>query len=235
MLEQFSRTELLLGRESMEKLKNSSVAVFGIGGVGSYTAEALVRTGIGRIILVDYDIIDISNLNRQIHATLDTVGMKKTQAMKERLLSINKDLDIEVIDEKYSEDNKDMFFKEEYDYIVDAIDMVSSKLSLIENSKRRNIRVISCMGAGNKLRPDRLRVSDIYDTYECPLAKVMRRELKKRQVRDLKVVWSDEKPIKTGLEKENLRKSVPGSTSFVPPVAGMIVAGEVVSDLIGGV
>lgn len=234
MLEQFSRTGLLFGEDSMEKLEKASVAIFGIGGVGSYAAEALVRSGVGKITLVDYDIIDITNLNRQIHANLNTVGREKTEVMKERLLSINSDLDIKIINGKYSEDNKEIFFEEDYDYIIDAIDMISSKLSLIENSKSKNIKVISCMGAGNKLMPDRLKVNDIYETYECPLAKVMRRELRRRGIKDLKVVWSDEKPIKAGLEKENVRKSIPGSTSFVPPVAGMIVASEVVRELAFG-
>ena len=234
MADKFSRTELILGKSGMEILKNSSVAVFGIGGVGSYTAEALVRSGLGRIILIDYDTIDITNLNRQIHATMDTVGRYKTEVMKERLLSINSDLDIDIINEKYSEDKKDLFFKEDYDYVVDAIDMVSSKLSLIENSKKYNLKVISCMGAGNKLLPDRLRVSDIFETYECPLAKVMRRELKRRGIKDVKAVWSDEKPVSTGLEKKNVRKAIPASSSFVPPVAGMIIAAEVTRDLVYG-
>ena len=233
-MEKFKRTELLIGEEGLARLKNAHVAVFGIGGVGSYTVEALVRSGLGSITLVDYDTVDISNLNRQIHATLDTVGRKKTEVMKERILRINPDINVAIIDGKYSELDKDKFFVDDFDYIVDGIDMISSKLSLIENSRKRNIKVISCMGMGNKLLADKIRVDDIYKTFECPLAKVMRRELKKRGIDSLKVVWSDEKPIKTGLEKENVRKAVPGSMSFVPPVAGMILAGEVVRDIVFG-
>lgn len=229
-----SRTEVLLGKEAMKKLKNSKVGVFGIGGVGSYTAEALVRSGLGNVVLIDYDTIDITNINRQVHALKNTIGLSKVQVMKDRLLGINSNLNIEIIEEAYVDENKDRFFSLDYDYIVDAIDMISSKLSLIENAKERNIPIISCMGAGNKLNPTMFQVGDIYKTNTCPLAKVMRRELKKRDIKNLKVVWSNEKPLKINLEREGLRKSTPGSISFVPSVAGLIIASEVVKDLITG-
>ncbi len=231
---QFSRTELLLGKEAMEKLNKSKVAVFGVGGVGSFASEALVRCGIGNIVLIDYDIIDVSNLNRQIHATSKTIGLKKVEVMKERLLEINPLCNVTTINECYTEENKDRLLNLDYSYIIDAIDMVSSKISLIENSKSLNIPIISCMGAGNKLNPTMLQVGDIYKTDTCPLAKTLRKELRKRGIKDLKVVWSKEKPIKVNLEKEGVRKAVPGSVSFVPSVAGLILASEVIKDLVFG-
>lgn len=230
----FSRTELLLGEDGMEILKNSRVAVFGIGGVGSFASEALVRSGLGEIIIVDYDIIDITNINRQIHATSKTVGFSKVEVMKERLLEINPNLNIRAVKDIYKEENKDRLLSSDYDYVIDAIDMISAKINLIENCKRLNIPIISCMGAGNKLNPTLLQVGDIYETNTCPLAKVMRNELRKRNIQDLKVVWSTEKPIKVNLEKEGARKAVPGSVSFVPSVAGLILASEVVKDLVYG-
>ncbi len=228
----FSRTEVLLGKKAMEKLSTSKVAVFGIGGVGSYASEALVRSGLGKIVLVDYDIIDVSNINRQIHATSKTVGQLKVDVMKDRLLEINPDLDIVVYDKCYSEENAKELLSPSYDYVVDAIDMVSAKISLIEKCKALKIPIVSCMGAGNKLDPTMFQVGDIYETHTCPLAKVMRKELRKRGIQDLKVVWSKEEPIKTNLEKHDIRKAVPGSVSFVPPVAGLIIASEVVKDLV---
>lgn len=230
----FSRTELLLGEDGMEILKNSRVAVFGIGGVGSFASEALVRSGLGEIIIVDYDIIDITNINRQIHATSKTVGFSKVEVMKERLLEINPNLNIRAVKDIYKEENKDRLLSSDYDYVIDAIDMISAKINLIENCKRLNIPIISCMGAGNKLNPTLLQVGDIYETNTCPLAKVMRNKLRKRNIQDLKVVWSTEKPIKVNLEKEGARKAVPGSVSFVPSVAGLILASEVVKDLVYG-
>ncbi len=230
----FERTELLLGKEGMEKLKKSTVAVFGIGGVGSFTSEALVRAGLGKIILIDYDIIDITNINRQIHATSKTVGLVKVEVMKERLLAINPELKIEIYREKYNEKNREKLISTAYDYVVDAIDMVTAKIDLITTCKEKNIPIISSMGAGNKLNPTLLEVGDIYSTHTCPLAKVMRRELKRRNIKELKVVWSKEKPIKVNLEKAGVRKAVPGSVSFVPSVAGLILASEVVKDLVFG-
>lgn len=231
---QFSRTELLLGKENMMKLYSSKVAVFGIGGVGSFAAEALARSGLGSIVLIDYDIIDISNLNRQIHANFNTIGLKKVEVMKERLLSINPNMDIKIFDECYTNENKNLLLTSDYDYVIDAIDMVSSKINLVENCNIMNIPVISCMGAGNKLDPTMFKIGDIYETNTCPLAKVMRRELRKKGIDKLKVVWSMEKPIKSNFEVEGIRKAVPGSVAFVPSVAGLILASEVIKDLAFG-
>lgn len=230
----FSRTELLLGEEGMKIIKGSKVAVFGIGGVGSFACETLVRSGLGEIILIDYDIIDITNINRQIHATSKTVGLFKVEVMKDRLLDINPNLKIQIYNEIYSDESKNRLLSLDYDYVIDAIDMVSSKINLIENCKKLNIPIISCMGAGNKINPTMLQIGDIYKTDTCPLAKVMRNELRKRQIEGLKVVWSREKPLKVNMEKAGVRKSVPGSVSFVPSVAGIILASEVIKDLIFG-
>ncbi len=217
----------------MERLEKSTVAVFGIGGVGSYAAEALARTGIGRLILVDYDIIDITNINRQVHATTSTIGLPKVQVMKERLLDINPDLEIVAFNEKYSIETKENLLSNEYDYIVDAIDMVSSKIDLIETATSMGIPIISSMGAGNKLDPTGFKVKDIYSTKICPLARVMRQELRKRGIETLKVVYSEEEPMKINLEDSSRRKAVPGSIGFVPPVVGLIIASEVIKDLSG--
>lgn len=227
----FERSELVLGAEGMKKLANSTVAVFGIGGVGSFTAEVLVRTGLGKIILIDYDIIDITNINRQIHATSKTVGKFKVDVMKERLLDINPELEIVVYKEKYNVDTKAMLISPEYDYVVDAIDMVSSKIDLIIECKKLDIPVISSMGAGNKLDPTKFKVGDIHSTKMCPLAKVMRTELRRREINEVKVVWSEEVPKKINLEKSNLRKAVPGSIGFVPSVVGIIIGSEVIKDI----
>lgn len=216
----------------MEKLSLSTVAIFGIGGVGSFTAEALARTGIGKIILVDYDIIDISNINRQIHALTSTIGKYKVDVMKERLLEINPDMDVVIFKEKYSVETKDILLNNGYNYIVDAIDMISSKLDLIVSAKEKGIPIISSMGAGNKLNPTQLKVGDIYSTCVDPMSRVMRNELKKRNIDSLKVVWSDEVPMKINMEIKDLRKSVTGSISFVPSVVGLIIASEVIKDLV---
>lgn len=234
MNSKFIRTELLLGKEGIEKLRRSTVAVFGIGGVGSFTCEALVRSGLGKIILIDYDIIDISNINRQIHATSKTVGLAKVEVMKERLLDINPELKVVTYKEKYNEETKEKLISTDYDYVVDAIDMVTSKIDLIATCKEKNIPIISSMGAGNKLNPTLLQVGDIYSTHTCPLAKVMRRELKKKNIKELKVVWSRENPMKVNLERDEIRKAVPGSVAFVPSVAGLILASEVIKDLVFG-
>lgn len=231
---QFVRTELLLGKEGMKKLRESKVAVFGIGGVGTFASEALARSGLGSIVIIDYDIIDVSNINRQIHATTKTVGLSKVEVMKDRLLEINPAINIKAINRRYTEDSKNELLDLNYDYIIDAIDMVSSKISLIENSKNLNIPIISSMGAGNKLNPTMFQVGDIYKTDTCPLAKIMRKELRKRGIKDLKVVWSNEKPIKANLEKKDIRKAIPGSISFVPSVAGLILASEVIKDIVFG-
>lgn len=228
----FQRSELLMGPEGMEKLLNSTVAVFGIGGVGSYVVEALARSGIGRIIMIDYGTIDITNINRQVHATVDTVGMYKVDAMKERLLLINPNIVVETFKATYNKDTKDKLLSDEYDYVVDAIDMISSKINLIMECKDRGIEIISSMGAGNKLNPTMLKVADINDTKICPLARVMRKELRRRGVKGLKVVFSEEYPLLVNLESENLRKAIPGSSSFVPPSFGLIIASEVVKDIV---
>ena len=227
----FDRTERLLGEDNMQLLKNSVVAVFGIGGVGSYAAEALVRSGIENIILIDYDKIDITNINRQVHALHTTVGRDKVEVMKDRLLDINPDLNIKIHNEKYNKDTRDNFDFDSYDYVVDAIDMISSKLDLIETCYNKDIKIISAMGAGNKLNPTMLEVGDISKTQYCPLARVMRRELKKRGIDHLKVVWSREKAAKVSIEKENARKSLPASIAFVPSVVGLIIASEIVKDI----
>lgn len=248
MLTQFSRTELLLGKEAMEKLKNAKVAVFGIGGVGGYVCEALVRSGVGAFDLIDDDKVCLTNLNRQIIATRKTIGKYKTDVMKDRILEINPDARVEVHKCFFLPENADEFPFEEYDYIVDAVDTVTAKISLVMKAQEMNVPIISSMGAGNKLDASQFRVSDIYKTKVCPLAKVMRRELKKRGVKKLKVVYSEEQPTRPvedmaiscrtncicppgAANKCTERRDIPGSVAFVPSVAGLIIAGEVVKDL----
>lgn len=248
MLNQFSRTQLLLGPEAMEKLKNARVAVFGIGGVGGYVCEALVRSGIGAFDLVDDDKVCLTNLNRQIIATRKTVGKYKTDVMKERILEINPDAEVTVHKCFFLPENADTFPFEEYDYVVDAVDTVTAKIALVMKSQEAGVPIISSMGAGNKLDASAFRVADIYKTKVCPLAKVMRRELKKRGVKKLKVVYSEEQPVRPledmstscrthcicppgAARKCTERRDIPGSTAFVPSVAGLIIAGEVVKDL----
>lgn len=219
-----SRTEMLIGKENLDKLANSTVAVFGCGGVGSYVAEGLVRAGIGNIVLIDNDVVDITNINRQLIADTTTINMPKVEVEKERLLRINPNLNIQIYKEFYNSTNSNLL-NNNYTYIVDAIDTVSSKISLIEEAFNRNIKIISSMGTGNKLDPTKFEVTDIYKTSVCPLAKVMRKELKKRNIPHLKVVYSKEEPITT-----NTR--TPASISFVPSVAGLIIAGEVIKYII---
>jgi len=248
MLNQFSRTQLLLGKEAMEKLERSRVAVFGIGGVGGYVCEALVRSGVGAFDLIDDDKVCLTNLNRQIIATRKTVGKYKADVMKERMQEINPDVEVAVHKCFFLPENAEEFSFEKYDYVVDAVDTITAKLEIIMQAKKKNVPVISCMGAGNKLDAGGLKVADIYKTKMCPLAKVMRRELKKRGVKKLKVVYSEEKPIRP-LEDMSIscrnhcicppgakhkcteRRDIPGSVAFVPSVAGLILAGEVVRDL----
>ena len=248
MLTQFSRTELLLGKEAMDKLANSRVAVFGIGGVGGYVCEALVRTGVGAFDLIDDDKVCLTNLNRQIIATRKTVGQYKTDVMKERMLEINPKVDVRVHKCFFLPENADEFPFEKYDYIVDAVDTVTAKISLVMKAQEMNIPIISSMGAGNKLDASKFQVADIYKTKVCPLAKVMRRELKKRGVKKLKVVYSEEQPTRPvedmsiscrthcicppgAAHKCTERRDIPGSVAFVPSVVGLIIAGEVVKDL----
>lgn len=231
MPEQFSRTELLLGQEAMDRLRRSRVAVFGIGGVGGYVVEALARAGIGQLDLIDHDKVSMSNINRQIIATLDTVGMDKVDVMKERILSINPEAQVETHRCFYLPENADTFDLSQYAYVVDAIDTVTAKIELILRAKKAGVPIISCMGTGNKLNPMQLEIADIYQTSVCPLAKVMRRELRKRNVEKLKVLYSKEEPIKNYLSVQG--RAVPGSVSFVPSAAGLIIASEVVREISG--
>lgn len=227
MLTQFSRTELLLGEKAMERLSHARVAVFGIGGVGGYVCEALVRSGIGAFDLIDHDKVCLTNLNRQIIATHQTIGRYKTDVMKERMLSINPQADIRLHRCFFLPERAKEFPFAEYDYIVDAVDTVTAKIGLVMQAQEYGIPMISSMGAGNKLDGSRFQVADIYKTKVCPLAKVMRRELKKRGVEKLKVVYSEEQPV----TPQEGGQRTPGSVSFVPSVAGLILAGEVVLDL----
>ena len=231
MLNQFSRSQLLLGKDNMKKLSDAKVAVFGIGGVGGYTAEALARTGIGSFVLIDDDKVCLTNINRQIIATKKTVGQYKVNVMRERILEINPDAKVEVRKCFYLPENAHEFDFREYSYVVDAVDTVTAKLQIIVQAKECNVPVISCMGAGNKLDPTKFQVADIYETSICPLAKVMRRECRKRGISRLKVVYSTEQPIKPKKDTQIKERPVPGSVAFVPSVAGLIAAGEVVKDL----
>ena len=234
MLNEFSRTELLIGKEAVEKLKNSKVAVFGIGGVGTFVVEGLVRAGVGSFVLIDDDCVCLTNINRQLIATRKTIGQPKVEAMRDRILDINPKAVVEIFQRFYLPDCADQLIRPDYDYIVDAIDTITAKIDIIVNTKKLGIPVISCMGAGNKLDPTRFEIADIYKTTVCPLAKVMRKELRDRGVDSLKVLYSKEVPIKP-MESEEVseRRQIPGSISFVPSVAGLIIAGEVVKDLIG--
>lgn len=236
-MEQFSRTELLIGKSGMEKLKNSKVAIFGIGGVGGYVVEALVRSGLGAVDLIDSDTVAESNLNRQIIATRSTIGKYKVDAMKERIMDINPDCKVETYRCFYLPETKDEFDFLKYDYVVDAVDTVTAKIQLVMEAEEKGVPVISSMGAGNKMNPAMFEVADIYKTSVCPLAKVMRRELKKRGIKKLKVVYSKEetlKPDMCGVSEEELgnKRSIPGSNAFVPSVAGLIIASEVIKDLV---
>ena len=233
MSEAFSRTELIYGKAAMERIASSHVAVFGIGGVGGYVVEALARTGVGALDLIDSDKVATSNLNRQIIATRSTIGRFKVDVAAERIADINPDCKVKTFKTFYLPETADLFDFSEYDYVVDAIDTVTGKLTLIENAKAAGVPIISSMGAGNKVNPVAFEVADIYKTSVCPLAKVMRHECKKRGIKSLKVVYSKEEP-RTPLEliQEGSRRSIPGSTAFVPSVAGLIIAGEIINDLI---
>lgn len=248
MLNQFSRTELLLGKEAMEKLSKSRVAIFGIGGVGGYVCEALVRSGVEAFDLIDDDKVCLTNLNRQIIATRSTVGKYKTQVMKDRILDINPNADVRIYECFFLPENADDFPWDEYDYIVDAVDTVTAKIALVMKAQEKNIPIISSMGAGNKLDGSQFKVADIYKTKVCPLAKVMRRELKKRGIKKLKVVYSEEQPTRPiedmsnscknhcicppgATQKCTERRDIPGSVAFVPSIVGLIIGGEVIKDL----
>jgi len=237
MLEQFTRTELLIGKEAIEKLNNAKVAVFGVGGVGSFVVEGLVRAGIQNFVIVDNDIVDITNLNRQIIATHNTIGKDKVEVSKERILSINPDAKVEIYKEFFEPENTTINIDNSISYIVDAIDTVTAKIDLVIRANDLNIPIISCMGTGNKLDPTQFEITDIYKTSVCPLAKVMRRELKNRGIEKLKVLYSKEEPIIIPRKIDcsggvcTIKKQVPGSISFVPSVAGLIIAGEVIKDI----
>ena len=249
MLDQFSRTKLLLGQEAMERLSRCRVAVFGIGGVGGYAVEALVRSGIGALDLIDDDKVCLTNLNRQLHATRKTIGKYKVDAAEERIREINPDCTVRTYKTFYMPETRDQFDFTQYDYVIDAIDTVTAKLALAEEAQKMNIPIISSMGAGNKTDPTAFRVADISQTSVCPLARVMRRECRKRGIRHLKVVYSTEQPQRPledaaiscrthcicppGTRKCTVRRDIPGSTAFVPSVAGLIIAGEVIRDLCG--
>ena len=249
MLHAFSRTELLLGTEGIEKLKNCTVAIFGIGGVGTFAVEGLVRSGVGHFVLIDDDLICLTNLNRQIHATRKTIGRPKVEVMKERILEINPKAVVETHQAFYLPANGESMLRSDYDYIIDAIDTVAAKIDLAIRAQHMGIPIISSMGAGNKMDPTRFEISDIHKTSVCPLARVMRQELKKRGVKKLKVVYSKEQPLTPldipeadcnnqcvcpkGSERTcSSRRSIPGSLAFVPSVAGLIIASEVVKDLL---
>lgn len=228
----FSRAELLLGKEKLDKLKQARVAVFGIGGVGSFAAEAIARGGVGHIALIDGDVVSMTNINRQLIALHSTVGKEKTAVMAERIHDICPETEVVKYPVNYTAENKDLIDFASYDYIVDAIDMVTSKILLIEEAKKAGTEVISCMGTGNKFDPILFEVADISKTSVCPLAKVMRKELKDRGIKGVKVVYSKEIPVKPADSDETSRRQTPGSLSFVPPVAGMILAGEVIKHII---
>lgn len=241
MINQFSRTELLIGEEAIQKLQNSRVAVFGIGGVGGYVVEALARSGIGAIDLIDNDTVSLSNINRQLVATLQTIGKYKVDVAKEHIEDINPDVKVKTHKVFYTPENADLFNFSDYDYIVDAIDTVVGKIELVVNAKKCGTPIICSMGAGNKMHPEMFEIADISKTSVCPLAKVMRQELKKRRISKVKVVYSKELPIKHGLSEEEKEKfkneikgkrHIPGSNAFVPSVAGLIIAGEVIRNLI---
>ncbi len=234
MLNQLSRTELLVGKEAVERLKNSRVAVFGIGGVGGYTAEALARGGVGALDLIDNDTVSITNINRQIYATLSSVGEFKVDVAKKRIQDINPEIKVNTFKTFFTPETSAEFDFSKYDYVVDAIDTVSGKIELVLKAERENARIISSMGTGNKLDAAAFEVTDIYKTSVCPLARVMRYELRKRGIKKLKVVYSKEEPIAPLMseEEQGSRRQIPGSMSFVPPVAGLIIAGEVISSLI---
>ena len=235
-MEPFSRTRLLLGEDAMGKLRNATVAVFGLGGVGGYTVEALARSGVGSLVLIDHDTISLTNINRQILATHATVGMDKAEAARLRVLDINPQIHVEAQKEFFGPDTADTFDFSEYSYVVDAIDTVTGKLALVQAAQAANVPILCSMGTGNKLDPTKFQIADITKTSVCPLARIMRKECAKRGIKHLKVLFSTEDPLSPGLpDTEELpegRRALPGSVAFVPSVAGLIIAGEVIKDLI---
>lgn len=227
-----TRTGLIIGDEGIEKLKNSNVIIFGVGGVGSFAAEAIARAGVGSMTIVDFDDVDITNINRQLPALHSTVGKYKVEVMKDRILDINPNINIKAIKDIYNKETSEKLLIEDYDYVIDAIDMVTSKIHLIETCKLKGLEIISSMGMGNKLDPTKIVVTDIYKTSMCPLAKVMRKELKDRKIKKLKVVYSTEQPQELKQKIMNGKKITPGSISFVPSVGGLTIASVVINDLL---
>lgn len=221
-----NRTEILIGKEAIKKLEKAKIAVYGIGGVGSFVVEGLVRSGVGHIVLIDKDVISLTNINRQIHANQKTIGKRKTEVMKQRILEINPRIKVETYMIEDLQEGEEMLIDRSFSYIVDAVDTIKTKLKLIEKAKKENVPILSCMGTGNKLDPSKFQIADMKDTSICPLARVMRKELKKRNINQLKVLYSKEEPIRQK-EQEQV-----GSISFVPSVAGLMIAGEVVKDII---
>ena len=237
MIHEYSRTELLIGTEGIERLRNASVMIFGVGGVGSHCIEALARSGVGKLILIDNDTVSLTNINRQSIAYHSTVGRYKTKVMEERIHDICPEIEVKTYEMFVLPENLSALFEEPVDYIIDAIDTVTAKLALVQIAEEKGIPIISSMGTGNKLHPELFEITDIYKTSVCPLCKVMRKELKARGIRKLKVVYSKETPIDTSErmtgEDKGMRRSLPGSISFVPPVAGLMLAGEVIRELAG--
>ncbi len=237
MIHEYSRTELLLGKDGLEKLRSASVMVFGVGGVGSHCIEALARSGVGKLILIDNDTVSLTNINRQSIAYHSTVGKYKTKVMEERIRDICPEIQVVTYELFVLPDNLETLFTEKVDYIIDAIDTVTAKLALVEVAKEKNIPIICSMGTGNKLHPEMFEITDISKTSVCPLCKVMRKELKARGIKKLKVLYSKEIPVdiidRVTEEEKGNRRSLPGSVSFVPPVAGLIIAGEVIRELAG--
>ena len=235
MDEKFSRTEMLIGNEGMEKLENAKVAIFGIGGVGSFVCEGLARSGIGNFILVDYDKIDESNINRQLIATVNTIGRYKVDLMKERILEINPNANVEVHKEFYMADSEIDIITKDLSYAVDCVDTIMAKIAIVCNCNAIDVPVISSMGTGNKMDPSMFEVADIYETSVCPLARIMKKDFRKRNIEKLKVVYSKEQPINTNdcAINQNKKHKIKGSISFVPSVAGLIIAGEVIKDIAG--
>ena len=237
MDEKFLRTEMLIGKEGMEKLKNARIAVFGLGGVGSFVCEGLARSGVGSFVLVDFDKVDESNINRQIIATTKTIGRNKVDVMKERILDINPDANVEIYNEFYLADSTSNIITEDLSYVVDCVDTIMAKIAIICKSKEIDVPVMSCMGTGNKLDPTKFEIDDIYKTSYCPLARIMKKDLKKRNIKHLKVLYSKEHPINTNdceVNQNDSKYKVKGSVSFMPPVAGLMIAGEVVKDIANG-
>lgn len=228
----YERTEMILGSNNIKKLKNANIALFGIGGVGSFTAEALVRAGVGKLTLVDKDIISESNINRQLIALHSTIGKLKTEVAKERFLDINKNIEIKTYNIFFDKNSETLFNFSDYDFVIDAIDTVTSKIDLICNCKKNNINIVSSMGTGNKIHPECFKITDIQKTETCPLARVMRRELKKRNILHLPVLYSDEKPIQPEIKITEGKKTVPGSISFCPSVAGLLIASYVIKNIL---